>query len=60
MSETRDRGNPVIEEVIEEDIASTVAVAGHPIHAMSVHFPIALVFAVLGCDIFYWWSGDPF
>jgi uncharacterized membrane protein len=60
MSETRDRGNPVIEEVIEEDIASTVAVAGHPIHAMSVHFPIALVFAVLGCDIFYWWTGDPF
>ncbi|MHB2267268.1 DUF2231 domain-containing protein [Aliihoeflea sp. PC F10.4] len=60
MSETRDRGNPVIEEVAEEEIASTVAVAGHPIHAMSVHFPIALVFAVLGCDIFYWWSGDPF
>jgi len=46
--------------VAEEEIASTVAVAGHPIHAMSVHFPIALVFAVLGCDIFYWWSGDPF
>ena len=60
MSETRDRGNPVIEEVAEEDIASTVAVAGHPIHAMSVHFPIALVFGVLGCDIFYWWTGDPF
>jgi uncharacterized membrane protein len=27
---------------------------------MSVHFPIALVFGVLGCDIFYWWTGDPF
>ncbi|MGQ2907928.1 MAG: DUF2231 domain-containing protein [Aliihoeflea sp.] len=60
MNETRDRGNPVIEEVVEEEITSTVAIAGHPIHAMSVHFPIALVFGVLGCDVFYWWTGDPF
>ncbi len=44
----------------EEEIASSVAVAGHPIHAMSVHFPIALAFATLGADVFYWWSGDPF
>ena len=27
---------------------------------MMVHFPIALVFATLGCDIFYWYTGDPF
>ena len=60
MNETRDRGNPVIEEVVEETVKSTVAVAGHPIHAMSVHFPIALVIATLGCDLFYWWTADPF
>nr|WP_244273832.1 DUF2231 domain-containing protein [Stappia indica] len=52
--------SPVIEEVADEPIASTVAVAGHPLHAMSVHFPIALVIATLGCDVFYWWWGDPF
>lgn len=27
---------------------------------MSVHFPIAFVIATLGCDVFYWFSGDPF
>ncbi len=27
---------------------------------MLVTFPIALVISTLGCDIFYWWSGDPF
>jgi uncharacterized membrane protein len=37
-----------------------VAIAGHPIHAMAVHFPIALAVATLGADVFYWWSADPF
>lgn len=60
MSETQDTENPVIEKVASKDIGSAVAVAGHPLHAMSVHFPIALVFGVLGCDVFYWWTGDPF
>lgn len=60
MTETRDRDNPVIEEVADEPVASAVAVAGHPLHAMSVHFPIALVIATLGCDLFYWWTADPF
>ncbi len=55
-----EKTNPIIEEVIAEDVSSTVAVAGHPLHAMSVHFPIALVIATLGCDVFYWWWGDPF
>lgn len=61
MSETRDQPhNPVVEEVANEPVSSTVAVAGHPLHAMSVHFPIALVIGVLGCDVLYWWSADPF
>ena len=60
MGETRDLDNPVIEEVASEPVASAVAVAGHPLHAMSVHFPIALVVATLGCDLLYWWSADPF
>ncbi|MCO5156758.1 MAG: DUF2231 domain-containing protein [Aquamicrobium sp.] len=59
-NETRDIGNPVIEEVASEPVASAVAVAGHPLHAMSVHFPIAFVIATLGCDVFYWWTADPF
>jgi uncharacterized membrane protein len=46
--------------VHEENIPSAIAVAGHPLHAMSVHFPITLAISTFGADIFLWWSGDPF
>ena len=52
--------SPVVDEVNKHDISSTVAVAGHPIHAMMVTFPIALVISTLGCDVFYWYTADPF
>jgi len=39
---------------------SRIAVAGHPIHAMLVAFPIALTMCTLGADVFYWWTGDAF
>lgn len=52
--------NPVIDQVTKHDKSSAVAIAGHPIHAMLVTFPIALVISTLGCDVFYWWSADPF
>lgn len=49
-----------IPELSGDAVGSKVAVAGHPIHAMLVAFPIALVMATLACDVFYWWSADPF
>jgi uncharacterized membrane protein len=52
--------NPVEEAIEKQDVTSAVAIAGHPLHAMSVHFPIAFVIATLGIDLFYWWSGDDF
>lgn len=62
MAETSqtDAANPVIEQLEEKDKTSAVAVAGHPLHAMSVHFPIALVFGTLAVDVFYWFTADPF
>ena len=60
MSEVGDPQNPVEAKIAEKDVVSAVAVAGHPLHAMSVHFPIALVIATLGADVFYWWTGDLF
>ncbi|MBS7700508.1 MULTISPECIES: DUF2231 domain-containing protein [unclassified Chelatococcus] len=61
MSETNPgTHNPVIRKVAKEPVESAVAVAGHPLHAMSVHFPIAFVIATLGCDVLYWWSADSF
>src|ERR1700738_995780 len=47
-------------ELLRLDVGSAVALVGHPIHVMMVHFPIAFVIATLGVDIFYWWSGDVF
>jgi uncharacterized membrane protein len=55
-----DEAIPVLLELERLDVGSAVALVGHPIHVMMVHFPIALVMATLGIDIFYWWSGDPF
>lgn len=60
MDETQDQANPVIQKVEEKDVSSLVAISGHPLHAMSVHFPIAFAFATLGVDILYWWTADPF
>jgi uncharacterized membrane protein len=42
------------------DMGSAVALVGHPLHVMMVHFPVAFVIATLGIDVFYWWSGDEF
>lgn len=55
-----DDGNPVMDAIAEHSTESKVALVGHPLHAMMVHFPIALVFSTLGADVFYWYSGDPF
>lgn len=55
-----DASGPVIDEVTRHDASAAMAIAGHPLHAMSVHFPIALVFGTLGIDLFYWFHGDPF
>lgn len=55
-----ENSNPVISKVEEKTTSSAVAVAGHPLHAMTVHFPIALVIITLAADILFWWSGDTF
>ena len=39
---------------------SKVAVAGHPIHAMLVAFPVALTTCTFGADALFWWTGDNF
>jgi uncharacterized membrane protein len=51
---------PQIQKLADTETGSIVAVAGHPIHAVLVHFPIAFVIGTLGCDVLYVWSGDTF
>ncbi|TYL86659.1 DUF2231 domain-containing protein [Bradyrhizobium rifense] len=57
---TSDAHSPVMLDLLRLDVGSAVALVGHPIHVMMVHFPIAFVIATLGVDVFYWWSGDAF
>lgn len=55
---------PVIEsndsEYLDTGVPSTVAIAGHPLHPLSVIFPIAFLAAALGSDIGYWLTSDFF
>lgn len=52
--------DPVDEKRALDLKESKIALAGHPIHAMLVAFPIALTMSVLGADLLYWWTGDSF
>ncbi len=52
--------DPISELPGFENTESTVAIWGHPIHAMSVAFPVALTFCTFGADGLYWWTGDAF
>ena len=59
--ETPDRlDDPIAAQPGYDETETRIALSGHPIHAMSVAFPIALSFCLLGADLLYWWTGDPF
>jgi uncharacterized membrane protein len=50
--------DPIIGHPDFHKTESRMAILGHPLHAMSVAFPVALTFCAFGADAFYWWSGD--
>lgn len=52
--------DPIAQTEGYEETESRVAIFGHPIHAMSVAFPIALTFCTFGADLLYWWTGEEF
>ncbi|UOM32580.1 DUF2231 domain-containing protein [Acuticoccus sp. I52.16.1] len=52
--------DPIAEIPGFRETESRIAVMGHPIHAMSVAFPVALTFCTFGADALYWWTGDVF
>lgn len=59
---------PNIPPILESDdreyrdpgVPSTVAIAGHPLHPLSIIFPIAFLAGALGTDVGYWLTSDPF
>ena len=52
--------DPIAEQPGFDDTESRIAILGHPLHAMSVAFPVALTFCTFGADALYWWTGDAF
>lgn len=53
------RSNPLAAP-LPQATRSAVAIASHPLHAMTVNFPIAYLFGGFGSDLAFWWTGDPF
>jgi len=51
---------PVLDAVALHGTESAVALVGHPVHAMLVHFPIAFAVGTLGADLLWWFSADAF
>jgi uncharacterized membrane protein len=41
-------------------IRSRMSVAGHPIHPMLIHFPVAFLLGLVGADAAYVYTADPF
>jgi len=52
--------DPIVEAAGYDETESVVGIWGHPLHAMSVAFPVALTFCTFGADALYWWSGELF
>ena len=47
-------------EITHLRITSRMAIAGHPLHPMLIHFPVAALLALVGTDAGYLLAGDPF
>lgn len=62
MTQGPDEARPFVDPITDDpafgNTESRVAIWGHPLHAMSVAFPVALTFRVFGADVFFWWSGE--
>lgn len=43
-----------------EPIHSNAAIAGHPLHPMLIHFPVAALVGLPAADAAFLWSSDPF
>lgn len=44
----------------QEPIVSRAAIAGHPLHPLLIHFPVAALIGLLGTDLGYLLTADPF
>ena len=45
---------------MSESISSKMSIGGHPIHPMLIHFPVAALIGLIGTDLAYVLTDDPF
>lgn len=43
-----------------QSIISRMSIGGHPIHPMLIHFPVAFLLGLVGADLAYLYTDDPF
>ncbi len=60
VNEKEELIDPIAQSPGYDETESFVGIWGHPLHAMSVAFPVALTFCNFGADVLYWWSGELF
>lgn len=44
----------------QRSIRSRASLAGHPLHPVMIHFPVAALMALVASDLAYWYTNDPF
>ena len=60
LKQQRHLSDPIQRRPHFDTTETTIAIAGHPLHAMMVAFPITLAFCCFTADALYWWTGDAF
>jgi uncharacterized membrane protein len=60
LKQQRRLADPIQHHPVFDETGSKMAIAGHPMHAMMVAFPITLAFCTFAADGLYWWTGDEF
>lgn len=56
--EVQEFQDPIQADPAFHQTETRMAIWGHPLHAMSVAFPVALTYCAFGADLLYWWSGE--
>ncbi|MCC5900354.1 MAG: DUF2231 domain-containing protein [Halomonas sp.] len=44
----------------QRSIKSRASLAGHPLHPVMIHFPVAALMALVASDLAYWYTSDSF
>ncbi|HDZ45683.1 hypothetical protein LCGC14_0097970 [marine sediment metagenome] len=44
----------------QRSIKSRASLAGHPLHPVMIHFPVAALMALVASDLAFWYTSDPF